>query len=378
MPVQGLAPELQVSFMQVRKQLQGALSDKRFAGRALSIFHQLPVSSGVHAADQAFRVPDSHQLYVERLKSLFPELLFQMSVAGVLPAQGIRWADSVESISFAQAHRAVAFQGVEQGLVFYSGKVEAPGADGVWDLNSEGLQSPPSWVSFISSFTPVAGRSLLSTHDTNPLSDFEAHPDKDGNFVNLSDRDPLEWVASLRESLDRIQKGLPSLRQEMDLLMQQWIPVGFEPEIHLSASYQEAIGQAYLTLHPNNFTMMEAMVHEFQHNKVNALMHLDPLLENAFYPLYTSPVRPDPRPLHGILLAVHAFLPVAELYRQLRSQGLPELARPDLKRRLKTIVEGNHQGMEVLREHGKWTEVGARFFAQLDVLDATHVAEELD
>jgi HEXXH motif-containing protein len=160
--------------------------------------------------------------------------------------------------------------------------------------------------------------------------------------------------------------------------MQQWIPVGYEPEMHLSASYQEAIGQAYLTLHPNNFTMMEAMVHEFQHNKINALMHLDPLLENAFFPLFSSPVRPDPRPLHGILLAVHAFLPVAELYRRLRAQGVPELSRPDIKRRLQTIVEGNHQGMEVLRKNGKWTEVGARFFAQLDVLDALHVAQELD
>ena len=120
------------------------------------------------------------------------------------------------------------------------------------------------------------------------------------------------------------------------------------------------------------------MVHEFQHNKLNALVHLDPLLENAFFPLFTSPVRPDPRPLHGILLAVHAFLPVAELYRRLRAQGAPELSRPDIKRRLRTIVEGNHQGMEVLRKNGKWTEVGARFFAQLDVLDALHVAQELD
>src|SRR6185503_20664745 len=85
----------------------------------------------------------------------------------------------------------------------------------------------------------------------------------------------------------------------------------------LSASYQEAIGTIYMTLHPSLMTMTEALIHEFSHNKINALFEIDDVLENAWSPLYASPVRPDPRPLHGVLLAVHAFLPVARLYEAL-------------------------------------------------------------
>jgi HEXXH motif-containing protein len=310
------------------------------------------------------------------MEAFLPELLFQMSVAGLISPQGISWSKPVSSLSFPQARAALLLEKSNEGLVFHSGRVQAVRHSEAFSLTNEGLGAPPEWISIQRSFTAVTGRGLLSTHDSNPLSDFEAHPDKEGNFVNLSERPEAEWVSSLKEALNRVEAGLPCLRAEMDLLMQQWIPVGFEPEMHLSASYQEAIGQAYLTLHPNNYTMMEAMVHEFQHNKVNALMHLDPLLENAFSPLFSSPVRPDPRPLHGVLLAVHAFIPVAELYRQLRAAGVPEVRQPDLKKRLKQIVKGNHEGMEVLREHGQWTEVGARFFAQLDALDNRHFVEE--
>ena len=74
--------------------------------------------------------------------------------------------------------------------------------------------------------------------------------------------------------------------------------------------------------------MTEAIIHEFQHNKFNVSAYSAEYLTNAFHPLYKSPVRPDPRPLWGILLAVHAFLPVAELYRRMRDAGHPWAARP--------------------------------------------------
>src|SRR6185436_4142373 len=103
----------------------------------------------------------------------------------------------------------------------------------------------------------------------------------------------------------------------------------YDDHKHLSASYQEAIGTIYLTLHPNLMTMAEAVIHEFSHNKLNALFELDELLENAYWPLYTSPVRPDPRPLHGVVLAVHAFQPVARLYERMTDAGHPRARSPD-------------------------------------------------
>ena len=106
-------------------------------------------------------------------------------------------------------------------------------------------------------------------------------------------------------------------------MLHEIIPVGYDAVRHLSASYREAVGTVYLTLHPSVMIMTEAVIHEFQHNKFNVSAYSADYLSNAFHPLYKSPVRPDPRPLWGILLAVHAFLPVAELYRRMRDDRPP-------------------------------------------------------
>ena len=59
------------------------------------------------------------------------------------------------------------------------------------------------------------------------------------------------------------------------------VPVGFHAEQHLSASYREAPGLVYLTLHPSPLTLAEAIIHETQHVKLNALSWLDPISHNG-------------------------------------------------------------------------------------------------
>jgi HEXXH motif-containing protein len=148
--------------------------------------------------------------------------------------------------------------------------------------------------------------------------------------------------------------------------VQQVVPVGFYADRHLSASYREAIGTLYLSLHPDTMTMTEALVHELQHGKLNTLFELDPVLENADEAGHRSPVRPDPRPLRGVLLAVHAFVPVARLYERMSAAG-DARAR---ETRLREIVRGNHEGTEVLRASARATPVGAALLEELGRWDA--------
>lgn len=199
---------------------------------------------------------------------------------------------------------------------------------------------------------------VLALADNNPLSMFEAHPDKQGNSIDLGEKCVEEWTNVLRDGLHLIETMLPDLRREMDLLVQQIVPVGYDAEKHLSASYQEAIGTIYMSLHPNLMTMTEALIHEFSHNKINALFELDDVLENAFSPLYASPVRPDPRPLHGVLLAVHAFLPVARLYERMIETGHPIAQNPAFMGRFAKIRQINAEGADVVLTNGKSTELG--------------------
>lgn len=228
-------------------------------------------------------------------------------------------------------------------------------AEGAWRVDGQAL----SLTEPAEELPSVAPGLRLGLVDDNPLAMDEAHPDKAGNAVDLGGRPVDEWLASLRASLATIAEHMPLLREEMSLVLQQIVPVGFDERAHLSASYQEAIGTVYLSLHPSEMTMTEALVHEMSHNKLNALFELDPLLENAFSPLYTSPVRPDPRPLHGILLAVHAFLPIEALYERMIEAGDPRADSPDFERRLGQIRQSNRQGAEVLLENAVPTEIGA-------------------
>ena len=122
-------------------------------------------------------------------------------------------------------------------------------------------------------------------------------------------------------------------------------------------------------------TMTEAIIHEFQHNKFNVSAYSADYLNNAFHPLYKSPIRPDPRPLWGILLAVHAFLPVAEIYRRMRDAGHPWAARFDFEQRMSELDLKNHEGMEMLRAHAQFTPAGRAMFDELETLERDHLAD---
>ena len=210
---------------------------------------------------------------------------------------------------------------------------------------------------------------FLALTDNTPRASFEAHPDKNGNQLDLGGRQPSEWLASLRQAIADIDRHLPLLGEELRLCMRLFVPVGFDEHKHLSASFQEAIGLIYLTLHPQQMTMTEAVLHEFQHNKINAAFRLDPLLVNAWSPLYPSPVRPDPRPLHGVVLAVHAFQPIARLYEEMAREGRPEAENAFWNERFRKIIHINRAGATTVLDNAQPTPAGAGLFSEMRALD---------
>jgi HEXXH motif-containing protein len=213
-------------------------------------------------------------------------------------------------------------------------------------------------------FVVVDRQIVLATIDDNPLAAVEAHPDKSGNAIDLGGR-PLEaWTRALSAALAEIERLMPELRAEIDLYVRQLVPVGWFDETHVSASYREAIGTVYLSLHPSTLTLVEALIHEFSHNKLNAMLELDPLLLNDPSERYASPVRPDGRPLLGVLLAVHAFLPVARWYE--RATALD--ASPALRRRFDEVRKVNADGAKVLLEHARPTPAGRALLDEIDRL----------
>jgi HEXXH motif-containing protein len=85
-----------------------------------------------------------------------------------------------------------------------------------------------------------------------------------------------------------------------------------------SASNGEAFGSVMVSEPPDPVTLAVSLVHEFQHIKLGALMHLLALVGDDDGSLYYAPWRDDPRPLGGFLQGIYAFFGIAQFWRRHR------------------------------------------------------------
>jgi HEXXH motif-containing protein len=314
---------------------------------------------------------------------MMPHLLFEMALRRLIPAQhSVLWEHGAPRLASLAIGGELIPPVEATGLRFSASHIAALGGAAELarlPLDREAMQraldGTESGFRFERRFLRTGRVAHFATIDHNPIAAFEAHPDKAGNHVDLGGRGADEWIAVLDQSFALVESFLPAELREMGMMLQQIVPVGYDVQRHLSASYREAIGTIYLTLHPSVMIMTEAVIHEFQHNKFNVSAYGVEYLANAFHPLYRSPIRPDLRPLWGILLAVHAFLPVAELYRRMRDGGHPLAEHPDFERRMSEIDLKNHEGMEMLRAHADFTPAGRAMFDELEALEHRHLAE---
>jgi HEXXH motif-containing protein len=314
--------------------------------------------------------------------AMMPHLLFELAVRGLIgDEETVAWEHGAPRLPSLAVGGEIIPPAGASGLVFSASRIAAVagGAEiALLPLEPDGMRAAceaPGGFRFERRYRALGGVAYLATVDHNPIAAFETHPNKSGNPVDLGDRPEEEWIGILEQAFALIETFLPRTFAEMRLMLHEVIPVGCDDTRHLSASYREAIGTMYLTLHPNVLTMAEAVLHEFQHNKFNVASDGVDFLSNAFHPLYPSPVRPDPRPLWGILLAVHAFLPVAELYRRMRDAGHPLAAHPGFEARMSELDLKNHEGMEMLRAHARFTPPGVALFADLEALEGRHLAD---
>ncbi len=369
-PAERFAAVAADDFVRVRGAIETQLRSGQ-VGLVLALVRRPTVSALIRCIQGELRGENDNAKLDAWLVELSGQLAYGLARNHALPAAGMELRQVPPRVLCPDANIELSFDAspIPTSVRFFPGHLvvesSKPVSCELLEQESEGDNGLPPGLSRRRAYGPITHTIRFALADNNPLSDFEAHPDKGGNALSLGGQTEGAWVNSLQEAFAIINKATPELGAEIPLVLQTVVPVGFEPEKHLSASYAEAIGTIYLSLHPNPLTMAEALIHECSHNKLNALFALDQLLHNGFNPLFRSPVRPDPRPLHGILLAAHAFLPVATLFERLQSARNPLSEDRGFKARFAQIRALNRDAVATLREHAKPTAIGRGVLEEL-------------
>ncbi|WP_030954110.1 aKG-HExxH-type peptide beta-hydroxylase, partial [Streptomyces sp. NRRL S-481] len=147
------------------------------------------------------------------------------------------------------------------------------------------------------------------------------------------------------------------------------------PTVGLSASGGDSYGAMVISRPAGGAALAETLVHEFQHSKLGALLHLFPLLDDDGEERYYAPWRADPRHLTGLLHGAYAFTGVTGFWRD----RMAEPHQPDAAayhfalRRLQTRLV-----VRTLLASGRLTAAGRRLVTGLAATVDAWLREPVD
>jgi len=200
-------------------------------------------------------------------------------------------------------------------------------------------------------------RVRLLVDDVDPFRELSepAEPDR------LANADFDRWDSLIAQAVKLLQEEHEYSLAAFSKVMRSLVPLpGPVVEPVRSASSGDAFGSMLASRPPDAVSMAETMIHEFQHVKLGALLHLFPFLEHDDHPRWYAPWRPDPRPLSGLLQGAYAFLGIAQFWQARRAcvHGR-ESARAEFEFALRR--QQIWQVLKVLRDCPLLTGPGRRF-----------------
>jgi len=171
-------------------------------------------------------------------------------------------------------------------------------------------------------------------------------------------------VTRLSEALALIGRVWPEAREQIDDLVRFIVPVGGYGL--RSGTVSRTFGAVYVGMDDpclDAVRLADLLVHESAHLQLEVNQAHGALLKN---PLEKgrSPLRPDPRPLDGILHAAFVLRRVLSLLSKVSDQGAPDevaTARGLMENYRPALL----QCLTVLERQAAWTEQGACLFASL-------------
>lgn len=122
---------------------------------------------------------------------------------------------------------------------------------------------------------------------------------------------------NISNALRMIAEIDPELESRISSVIHWYVPIRSpNPEMHCSFTSPQLNGVVFLSFAENVLVLAEAIVHEFGHTELNTLMDTETLSCEEPSERFYSPWRTDPRPLTGLIHALHVFTGVAEFLRR--------------------------------------------------------------
>ncbi|MET8149997.1 HEXXH motif domain-containing protein [Actinoplanes sp. NPDC049668] len=131
------------------------------------------------------------------------------------------------------------------------------------------------------------------------------------------DRDDLNrWQQLLTEAWQLLVRQDRVRAESVAASLSTVIPLpAAKPWRPLSASCDEAFAAIMASMPDDAEQLAATLVHETQHVKLGALLHLMTFVDDLGGPLAYAPWRDDPRPLSGILQGIYAFIGITDFWR---------------------------------------------------------------
>ncbi|MEU4445362.1 HEXXH motif-containing putative peptide modification protein [Actinosynnema sp. NPDC050801] len=142
----------------------------------------------------------------------------------------------------------------------------------------------------------------------------------------LGDGEWDEWRKYLDEAWELLTARHPGAAEELSAGLSTVVPLDARRDV-FAASSAAAFGAIAMSPKRSATELGEALVHELQHSKVNALLDLVDLHTSDSTPRHYAPWRDDPRPIDGLLHGVYAFVSVVEFWHAQRGLAPAALAR---------------------------------------------------
>ncbi|MEU0243987.1 HEXXH motif domain-containing protein [Streptomyces sp. NPDC006235] len=157
------------------------------------------------------------------------------------------------------------------------------------------------------------------------LEDLDPYRDLDDHLppARLDEEEAQEWQRLFGEAARILARpGIPGPGRVDPAMIRAIVPFGRTavsppppPFVQVSASSGDSFGGMLIVRPASALALAETLVHELQHSKLAALLHLFPLLEDDRDERYYAPWRTDPRHLTGLLHGAYAFTGVAGFWR---------------------------------------------------------------